>query len=101
MLWWFSPLGAARIVFFFFFFHVLRVGSLLIFYFVSLKFSKKGTRAFCGDVSKGSEVFGGLRRGRAEGGKREIFVCARCFSSLPHNGAFREPLLKGIATAFV
>lgn len=71
---------------------------LLVFHFVSCpEVSKRDMelKALCDGVSKGSEVF----RGLGKGGKRDLCVC--CFSSLPHNGAFREPLLKGIATAFV
>lgn len=62
-------------------------------------------KEFCGGVSKEPEVFGsgwgGTGTGQDVRGKSEICVCMCCFSSLLHNGAFREPLLKGIATAFV
>lgn len=68
-----------------FFFRVLSVGLPSGFLFRKLAWSfpnETELRAFCGDVSKGSEVFGGLRRGGPRGGgKSEIFVWALFFIS--------------------
>lgn len=49
---------------------------------------------------KGLKLGGAGGRGRSlRGEERDVCLC--CFSSVLHNGALREPLLKGIATAFV